>query len=1113
MDRGQLDDRSRLEVPSRCPICQSYVRDVDNFCSNCGSRLPQIKATIPRRRPLRPPIRDILSAQAAADPFAHEYERKYVTVLFADLVGSTALIDRLDPEDAWDRLAPALAAMRRAIARYGGTFCKEQGDGAMAIFGAPDADDNHAQLACLAALEIVQALSLRPPFAGRAGLHSGEVMVRPVATDFSVVYDAVGANVHLASRLESLAVPGSVLVSGATHALVSAYFNFGPSRTQTPKGLSQPVEVYEIVSRRAISRWLARSNKGLSPFVGRAAELAALRRCAAQVASRECKIMTLVAGPGAGKSRLAREFMDELLDANWSLVETECDSTDLHTPFSVLSRLVCAALELTPSADRDVLSRALEAAKERIATPPDFFLEAVKTILNLPIDEPTWRELEPSFRRRCIGNAVISIVENCAIAGPTAVLVEDLQWMDSESVTVLNEVTKGTAIQSIFFLATTRPERPALWLNHPTASDLVLPALEPTSLQLLFDSLVGRDVSLAALRQRIVAQTGGIPLFLEEVVRSLVESSALVGEPGAFQLAADLKTIAIPSTVQAIIGARIDRLPAIAKRLLQLAAVVGERVTLPLLLAMDGRSELAVRDTLNALASAELLCLADDEVDVEFPHDLVREVAYDALVRDQRRLMHGKALKAILDVSPSNADDYAETLSHHAMEAQQWSQVVRFSSIAGTRGLERATYHDAAKFLRLAIEAVDHLPPSHAVIEASIDLRLQLRAVFAATSQLAAWIDYAKEAESIAAMIGDERRRLTSIVLRAAALTFAGSPLDAIAICEPALTGALRLDSEPLRILTEYTLGQAYYAAGDFRNAARVLSDPCERLRGEKAYVRFGTPGTTRVMFLSMLAISHASLGAFVQAHQAVGEAECSAQQTGRAYDLVSAGYAGGLTNLYQGHITLAITLLQGALSLCHTHLIDIYVPVVAGQLGCGLAMAGRYEESALLLRQTVAKAQTLGQGPSATAATAYLALAMSGLGYIREGIELAQSAIQTARLNGYRGVELMGLRAICVNIMKADHADQYDLDELLEALKNLAVELGAQPTLVHTYALLELRERRRNHEENASAAWTQMSELIRQLNMVFVGPFQIPAQDRKSTAFVPSATKAIDSP
>src|SRR3954462_1581725 len=307
-----------------CPQCASPNSGESNFCANCGAALTPRPA----------------SSETEAQ------ERKLVSIFFCDIVESTAIVEGLDPEDALDQLRPAIQTMRAAVKRYGGTLCREQGDGIMAFFGAPRADDHHAVNACLAALEIVRAVDhlTHREMKRRAGIHSGEVVLRLIEGELGPSYDASGAAVYLANRLESMARPGTGMVSAATMTLAAPYFDFVSEPPVVPKGFPQPIPVFSISGQRSISRWMARRGKGFSPFVGRKAELQCLQAISRDVEHGAGKIALLSGNAGTGKSRLAHEFIAGLALDGWSIIEAEAQPAGQATPYGVLKRMVLSWL-------------------------------------------------------------------------------------------------------------------------------------------------------------------------------------------------------------------------------------------------------------------------------------------------------------------------------------------------------------------------------------------------------------------------------------------------------------------------------------------------------------------------------------------------------------------------------------------------------------------------------------------------------------------------------------------------------------------------------------------------------------------------------------------------
>jgi class 3 adenylate cyclase len=1023
----------------QCSQCGTPNLAESNFCSRCGAPLAA--------QPQPPRV-----AQAEAEA----QERKLVSIFFADIVESTAIVEDLDPEDALDQLNPAIQAMRAAVKRFGGTLCREQGDGVMAFFGAPRADDHHAVNACLAGLEIVRAVDhlTHREMKARVGIHSGEVVVRLIEGEFGPSYDASGASVYLANRLESLARPGTVMVSAATLALAAPYFDFVSEPPVVPKGFTQPMPVFSIAGQRSISRWMARRGKGFSPFVGRKAELQCLHQISRDVENGEGQIALLSGNAGSGKSRLAHEFIAGLATEGWSIIEAEAQPAGQATPYGVLKRMVLSWLGCSELDSAATVGAALEQRLKQAGTCPPWTPAALRSILDLPVGEPAWAETELGFRRRHVINAIKFVVGNTAKSFPLVSLVEDFHWIDAESAHVIEQLEEDLPGLHLLILGTARSISPPASIGRKqTRIDLA--ALDEASGAELLDALLGTEAGLSELKKRLLSHTGGVPIFMEEVVRRLTDTGALIGERGAYTLAIAPEDIGIPLSVQNIIATRVDALPAPAKRVLQSAAVLTKPITVSLLMEMSELAEEALRAVLQQIEDAGFLTpvrLAPD-TEYAFAHELMREVIYSALMREQRRALHGKALVACLRLLSERANEFAGPLSHHAYESQNWGMVLRFSRQAAVRAIERSAFREAAVQFQRAIESISKQSQSRTLNEIAIDVRLQSRLAFSATSQLAVWIEYAKEAEEMAAAMGDARRELTAILNRALAVNFAGSPADSIEMTERALQRTVEKGLEDLELLAWYTLAQGHYTAGDFRKATELLSDQIARLRGDNVLKRFGTAGTTSVLFLVMIGMGTASMGEFDRSRQALDEASGIAEETGRPYDAVSCCYSRGLLSMYSGDAAKAITEFRKGLDVCREYSINLFIPLIVGQLGAALTAVGSHDQAIRLLDRVVRESQVLGHNAATAFANHALALAYREAGRHQEAIALVEPWLESAARYGLRAVEMRFLHLL--GVLKADQGEAAAAEALLSRSIELANSLEAWPTVAQAQLAL----------------------------------------------------------
>ncbi len=471
-------------------------------------------------------------------------ERKFVTILRADVVHSTDLIAELEPEEAVSRLEPALTAMRAAVRQFGGIVSKELGDGLAAVFGAPIADDNHAPLACHAALELVRRVEGLgdPGLKVRVGLHSGLVVAYVVASEFSKVYEIGGAAQHLAARLEAEAAPGHIYASEACQKLADGHVQFESLGPRPLKGFNEAVPVYRVTGAQDLSSWRLRKARNVSRFVGRAGETARLRRAADETGAGGRTIF-LTGEPGIGKSRLVHEFVQELQLDGWQLIEAECSPNLRSSPFAALKGLLLSILNGAAAGDRDPK-----------AGLPQTLRTALDAVLDLPISDPHWETLEPQLRGRAISDASCAIVENVARGRPTVLLIEDLHWVDRASDAVMAALA-SLKTPHLLIIVTSRSAGVPKWIDQCGAEIVALRPLDESSGRAMLDAILGVSSTTFDLKGRIIRHTASVPLFVEEVCRRLKETGVLRGDWGNLTLDQPIADLGIPNSVQGDRGA------------------------------------------------------------------------------------------------------------------------------------------------------------------------------------------------------------------------------------------------------------------------------------------------------------------------------------------------------------------------------------------------------------------------------------------------------------------------------------------------------------------------------------------------------------------------------
>jgi class 3 adenylate cyclase/tetratricopeptide (TPR) repeat protein len=965
----------------------------DLFCSSCGAAVPDHVAAAPR-------------APAAEARGRIAGERKYLTVLCADLQRSTDLISDLDPEEAISRLEPALIAMRTAVRRNRGIVSKEGGDGLIALFGAPHADDNHAVMACHAAVELVRRIKLLndPGLHVRVGLHSGHVVAHTIEADLSSIYEAGGPAVHLVKRFESAAQAGQILVSESCQSLSVGLVTFNSLPPRRMEGFPAPVPCYELVEISGLTRWRARSTKGLSSFVGRAEETAELER-AAQAVGSSGQIFALVGTAGVGKSRVAHEFVEGLRQKDWQVLDAECNPLEQAVPYSLLKKLIQGVLRADGLSPGDGPASAEDASAHA-----DLWPAALSAVLDQPVADPRWNALEPLLRRRVIIDAARDLLGRVVSARPTVLLLEDLHWIDGQSETAIEALMSLTAKQPLLVLLTWRTEDTPDWLSRLDVRRIWLRSLDADSANALLDSLLGREERLSELKGRILRHTGQVPLFIEEVARQLIDRGVTKSDADRFAEKAQWDALDIPPTVQGVIASRIDRLPKEDKTLLQLASVVGPRVSPALLAAVTGMPAAQLQSRLWSLEVLDFLSESRSmsQPDYVFAHDLVREVAYDSILRSQREVLHRRIL-TVLEASGADKEDIAEALCHHAARAQDWGKADRYGHLAAKKAFVRSAFRDATEYFQIAMEAVDKQPESTLREQRAIDLRIESRLAFVSLGRIEEWVSMGRDGEARAERIGDEGRRLASIVIRGAALNFYGTPYEALSMGEQAVELANKLNSVNLLVLAEYGLGQSYFLAGRFRDSQRTLGQASARLIKAPENVPPGTTGSSLLVLCHMMrGISSAWLGEFDEAERCSRAASELAESNDRPYDLVAASYGHGVVQMLFGNMDEAEIALDRALRVSRESEIRLFLPPILTALGNIYSQRGQAMLAHDILLEAKQHAETLGHQTSMVAVSPYLGMALSNLGKTSEGLALTRACQASAKQKGYAPTEVL---------------------------------------------------------------------------------------------------------
>ena len=1095
--KAKFCEECATSLARTCSNCSTQLSPTAKFCPECArpvdARAVQPRFATPEAYTPRHLAEKILTSKAAL-----EGERKQVTVLFADLKGSMELLADRDPEEARKLLDPVLERMMEAVHRYEGTVNQVMGDGIMALFGAPLAHEDHAVRACYAALRMQESVtqyaegvfrSHGVPIQIRVGLNSGEVVVRAIGSDLHMDYTAVGQTTHLAARMEQMATPGTILLAPATLQLAEGYVQVAARGPVAVKGLPDPVEIYALTGASAQrTRFHAAAARGLTRFVGRDAEIEQIRRALALAHDGRGQLVALVGEPGVGKSRLVYEFTHSHRTQDWRILEAGSVSYGKATSYLPVIDLLKAYFKVH---DRETHREVREKVTGKLLT-LDRTLEptlpALLALLDVPVEDTQWQALDPPQRRRRTLDAVKRLLLRESQLRPLLVIFEDLHWIDSETQALLDSLVESLPTARLLLLVNYRPEYGHGWGSKTYYTQLRLDALPPESANELLLALLGTDATVETLKPVLIARTGGNPLFLEESVRTLVETHALTGERGAHRLARPLDTIDVPATVQAILASRIDRLDPRDKQLLQTASVIGKDVPLALLLAIAELGEEDLRRGLARLQAAEFLYETSLFPDLEytFKHALTYQVAYGSLLGDRRRASHARIVEAIEASYPDRLAEHAERLGHHASRGEVWDKAVAYLRQAGAKALGHSAYREALTFFEQALEALRRLPDSRHTLEQAIDLRLDMRYALAAFGEFRRILTLLGEADTLATTLDDSHRLGRISASMSQYFAYAGDYEHAVAAGQRALTLATTSGDVGTRLSATLFMGGAYFSLGDHRRAIDCYRENATYLTGDLAREWFGTQSLPAAINRGWLAWCLAEVGAFVEASAWGEEGIRLAETVDSPWSLVIACAGAGLASLRQGDLSKAIPVLERGLRLGQSAQIPLFFPRLASALGLAYAQSGRLAEGLPLLEQAVEQSAAMQIVLHHTLWLIHLSEGHRLAGRLDEAAHGATRALELARAHQERGHQAYTLRLLGE---VAAHREPSEIEpaeiHYREALA-LAEPRGMRPLVAHCHLGLGKLYRRTGKRQEAQEHLANATTMYREMEMTY---------------------------
>jgi class 3 adenylate cyclase/tetratricopeptide (TPR) repeat protein len=766
-----------IKIEALCPECNFSNPPEFKFCGNCGHNLKPASETFSQELSHDEKMAKIqkylphgLTEKILAQRDRIEGERKQVTVMFCDMAGFTALVEKLGAEKAYSVMDRVYEILIHKVHDYQGTVNEMTGDGIMALFGAPIAIEDAPQRAIRSSLAIHREMakfSEKIEKTGisnlkmRIGIHTGPVVVGTLGNDLRVEFKAVGDTVNIASRIEALALPGATYVAEDTFKLTEGFFRFEALGEKKIKGKKEPIKVFRVIApSTSRTRFDVSAERGLAPFVGRERELDFLMEGFERVKNGHGQAFSIISEAGIGKSRILYEFRKNLSSENVMFLEGRCLSYSSSVAYHPIIDILKASLDIGDDDKdgliRDKVLRGLELLDIDQASTLPYILELLSVkdsgFDNLP--------MSPDAKKDRIMEVVRLFTLKGAKIRPVITAYEDLHWADKSSEEVLKLILESIPGSRVLMIFTYRPEFVHAWGGKSYHNQVNLNRLSNRESRTMVTNLLNIDEMDHELEELILEKTEGVPFYIEELVKSLTDLNMIERTDRSCRLAKGVENVTIPSTIQGVIMARVDVLPEAAKEVLQTGSVIEREFTYALMHRVANLPEKELLSCLSVLKDSELLYERGiyPESTYIFKHALTRDVVYDSILTDKRKHLHETIGNAIVDLYADRVDQKPELLAHHYSLSESWEKAVRFGKLAAEKAYRFSQFQEAVKFYEMVTDWILKLPESHTQKENLVDIQLEICWSNIGLGQFGKVEEVAREAESTARLLGDRTR-------------------------------------------------------------------------------------------------------------------------------------------------------------------------------------------------------------------------------------------------------------------------------------------------------------------------------------------------------------------
>jgi predicted ATPase/DNA-binding SARP family transcriptional activator/class 3 adenylate cyclase len=1028
-------------------------------------------------------------------------ERRLLTILVCDLVGSGPLSAQLDPEDMLDLLAAFRKGVATAVAPFEGFVAQYLSERAHLYFGYPTAHEHDAERALragFAILGMVKTLKVAGgmPLQARVGIATGLVVIGEQSGSADARQPvAIGETPDLAAQLQAMAAPGEIVIAASTRRLVGRMFEY--RALDAGEGLL-PSEAWQVRGEAAgISRFDARRADRLSPLVGRQEEMELLLRRWDQAKSGEGRVVLLSGEPGIGKSRIAETLQVRLAGESHALLRYFCSPHHMHSalhPFIVqLERAASFEPGSTAAAKLDRLEVLLKPAAKNASRDVALIAE----LLAVPADQRYLAlAVSPQQKREMILAALLDQLDGVAAQSPVLIVFEDAHWIDPTSLDLLDRTVARVTDLPVLLVITSRPELQPTWVGDPHVTMLPLSRLGRRDSAAIIAGVTGDKALPDAVVEQVLAHTDGVPLFVEELANTLMESGLLRETPDRYVLDGPLPPLAIPTSLQASLVARLDRLGPV-KDVAQIAAAIGREFSHELLSAVAASAAEDLDAALERLTASGLISRRGSPpvATYAFKHALVQDAAYATMLRSRRRQLHARIAEVLIERFPALAESQPEFVAHHFTEAGLAGEAIGYWLKAGRLATARSASREAVGSFERALKLVEAQPETRERLEQAIDLRFDLRSALFQLGEFERITGYLREAEALARTLGDQRRLGQLSVYLCHARFMAGHPREALEFGQNAQAIAESLGDVALQVTANHALGVACLSTGDYRQAEEVLRKVLGLLDGDRRRELFGQTIFPAVATLGNLTLLCADQGRFKEAIADGQEGLRLAEELDHPYSLAYVLWALARPYIIRGDFGEAIGLLERGMALSREWNLTFLSMLNTGSLGYAYALAGRIAEGVSLLERALGAKEATQAGALQPLLLIYLGEAYILADRLDDAVAFAGRAQILAHERGQHGYEAQALRLLGEVSARRDPVEQ--AERHYRAALALAEQFGFRPLVAYCHLGLGTLFRHARKRKQAQQYLTSATTMYREMGMTY-WPEQAEAEMRQ---------------